>query len=166
MTNSDRQILGRGFTIAALLLGLVWGAGMLVLIWPVFGAATAGGFLVSPFIGLVVGHSSIPIYRRNWWWLLPWSVVSLYVGAILIGVTLGIFDLAFRVMRNQGPAALVDFPALIVQLVFAVIWGLSHIYLLYLWPLALASHIVLREVWLRSKPRPWWSPRRSKLWNG
>ena len=114
------------------------------------GGIVWGGMLASPFIGVLVGvlverlHALSPPRR------VLVSLASLYLAACLFGVAVGVYDLLTGV--NAGPGWRRIPSAVVIQSLLGVLWGLTFTgYVLLLWPLSYANHLL---VWNLAKRQP------------
>jgi hypothetical protein len=119
--------------------GALWGGFAYLLGVRAFGRPIWGGVLAGPIIGLVVGGVTQARFERQAGIrraLL--ALVSLYLGAALFGVAVGIAD--WRALTAGSPNPL---RALATE-VLAVWWGVTLTgFLLFLWPLAYGTHWIL-----------------------
>jgi hypothetical protein len=118
-----------GFAVA----GVVWGLIAYLLGRQAVGPALLGGVLASPLIGVVVG---IAVQERFETSALGKRVLlalaSLYLGAILFGLSLGTYD---WVRGSSGRGFEV-----VLEGMVAVVYG-TTLFLIGLWPLAYISHL-------------------------
>ena len=118
--------------------GLLWGAFAALLGHRAFHSHVWGGVVASPVIGLIVGSATQSYFEDSsgyWRWLI--ALASLYLGAILFGVGIGIWD---AVAGGPGRVAI----AVATQDVVAVLWGVTLTgFLLFLWPMAYLTHLLL-----------------------
>jgi hypothetical protein len=103
-----------------------------------FGYRIAGGIIIAPLIGVVIGHLSSPLQNKPRWVQIAGSLVYLHVAAACFAVGMAFFTPVL------GPRN-VRFPAALMEHVLAVLWGLTFGgYALVLWPLSFFNH---RLVW-------------------
>ncbi len=116
--------------------GLAWGGLAALLGSRAFGDALWGGVLLSPAIGLWVGGlTQDPFEQHRGLRRALISLGSLYLAATLFGMALGVT--AFVLRPGGGPSLL----TLVTEHTVTVWWGVSVTgFLLFLWPLAYASH--------------------------
>jgi hypothetical protein len=125
------------YLLLALLAGAVWGAIGMVLAGRTLGLPVWGGAVASPVIGLAIavlfrGFRQRPIGAR-----IALALVSLYLGAGLFALAVGVAD----AVRPIGPR---DAMAVVIQTVLGVWWGITFTgYLPLLWPLAYLTHSLL-----------------------
>ena len=129
--------------MAYALLGTCWGLLAALLGGRALGTPILWGVFTSPLIGLAVGRvlhprfaRTTPIYRA----LIAFA--SLYAGAILFGLAVGVGQL----VSSRGAAE----PAVIWRGVASVLYGTS-LFGIALWPLAYLTHALLMAdlPWLR-----------------
>ncbi|HEY7682162.1 MAG TPA: hypothetical protein VH879_05930 [Gemmatimonadales bacterium] len=119
--------------------GALWGCLAYLLGARAFGQAIWGGVLASPLIGVTVGHLLHSSFadgtgRRR----ILWSLVSLYLAAVLFGTSVGVYELVLRRSSASSPTAVV------IESIAAVLWGVTLTgFLLFLWPLAYLTHWAL-----------------------
>ncbi|HUL68672.1 MAG TPA: hypothetical protein VLT17_00355 [Gemmatimonadales bacterium] len=118
--------------------GLLWGLFAALLGQRAFHAHVWGGVVASPFIGLIVGTATQSYFEQlSGYWRWGIALASLYLGAILYGVGIGIWDVV-----AGGPGRIPI--AVVTQDVVAVLWGVTLTgFLLFLWPMAFLTHLLL-----------------------
>jgi hypothetical protein len=132
--------------------GCVWAAIAVALLergiaWPIW-----SGILASPIIGALAGMVSIEFQRRRLVTQLVLALVSLYAATALFGGAIGVADVVFGV--NGGPGWRRVPGAVVVQSVLAMVWGLTlGGYVVFLWPLAWANHMLVATFWQRQAER-------------
>lgn len=136
--------------MASVLCGMLW-AGLAVLLGAsAFGRLVWGGILVAPLTGLAAGVAS-----RRFGNLRPlaralFALGSLYVGATLFGLGVGMFDLVTG--TNSGPNWHRIPSAVLIQSIVVTLAGLTLTgYVLFLWPLAYVNHWFIFHVWRESE---------------
>lgn len=124
---------------AGLAAGTGWGALGWLLSHRSFGAMAAGGALASPLIGVAIARLTHARFAAGTGRArIGWSLVSVYLGAI--GFALGCA--AARILDRPG-GRLID-P--VFEAVASTLWGVTLTgFLLFLWPLAYATHWWLAE---------------------
>ena len=122
--------------VSVLLTGAIWGAFAWLLGARALGPSVWGGVVVSPLIGVAVTALIHPRFLSARGWARgAWALASVYLGAICFSVGCGIVA-AVRAGAGRGPS----FERL-VEPVVGVLWGITMTgYLLFLWPLAYATH--------------------------
>lgn len=123
---------------AAFLAGALWG----LLAWGLggkaYGAGLWGGLAAAPFIGVVIcaalqGRFEGAVGWRRW----AVALVSLYLGATLFALAVGVADAA-TAHASRGAVEVV------LEAVVGTWWGVTLTgFLIALWPLAYLTHIVL-----------------------
>jgi hypothetical protein len=131
---------------ASLASGAIWGL-VAALIGKRLGEVVLGGVIVSPLIGLAIGIASTSSYRRRFWFLFPWSVLTLYIAVIVFGVAMGTWDVVARIVAGRSPATFVEATAHVIQPATGAVWVVTLLYLPYLWPLAWINHVLLRVLY-------------------
>jgi hypothetical protein len=131
LTSQTARLAGR-----SLLAGLLWGLLAYLLGHRAFGAATWGGVLAAPLIGLAIGLTIHPRFAAGAGWRRgAWTLLSVYLGAIGFGLSIACGEL---LARGQGGRMLA---AVVMEPVVAILWGVTMTgYLLFLWPLAWFTH--------------------------
>jgi len=124
-------------TFRLLTVGAAWGLIALIFGSKAFGPVIWGGVLASPLIGLAAGRltharfeQTTGVYRGLA------ALASVYAGAVLFGVAIGLYDLAWH--SEAGRAA----PEVIGQAMGASLWG-ATVFLIALWPMAYLTHLAL-----------------------
>lgn len=121
-------------------LGLCWGLVAWLLAARAVGPAIWAGVLASPLIGVIIGravHVRFEAASSRWRRALL-SLLSLYLGATLFGLSVGVRDLI--VGRADGNVGLIT------------MWYGATIFLIPLWPLAHVTHtglVILAPSWRR-----------------
>lgn len=133
--------------LVALVAGSCWGLVAFGLGARAYGAGIWGGVAASPFIGLAVAALLQPRFEASTGrgrWLL--ALAGLYFGATLFALAVGATDaLTGSASRNAGEVVL--------QAVAGTWWGITLTgFLLFLWPLAYLTHLVLE--WISDRPIP------------
>lgn len=140
MTNNspgDVQVSTSTAKLSALS-GCGWGLIAYFIGHAAFGHGIWGGIVAAPLIGVLIGHLSKSIEEKPRPVQVVASLLDLYLAAICFAAATAVFDLAW------GPRH-VPFPAVLMQHVLAVLWGLTLTgYFLVLWPLSFFNH---RLVW-------------------
>lgn len=116
--------------------GLMWGSLGALLGGKAFGEAIWLALLVSPLIGLLVGHLMQDVFERHAGVRRALIALgSLYLSATLFGVSLGAGAVLGR--TGGGPGVLSQ----IADSTLAVWWGITVTgFLIVLWPLAYGTH--------------------------
>jgi hypothetical protein len=118
--------------------GLGWALIACFIGYRAFGYRIVGGIIVTPLIGVLIGHLSSPLQNKPRWVQIAGSLFYLYVAAACFAVGMALFSPVL------GPRN-VRFPAALMEHVLAVLWGLTFGgYALVLWPLSFFNH---RLVW-------------------
>src|SRR6266851_7777440 len=118
--------------------GCGWGLVAYFIGHAAFGHGIWGGIVVAPLIGVLIGHFSKSIEEKSCPVQVVASLLDLYLAAICFAAATAVFDFAW------GPRE-VPFPAVLMQHVLVVLWGLTFTgYFLVLWPLCFFNH---RLVW-------------------
>jgi hypothetical protein len=136
------------FLVACAACGLVWGAlaALSARHLELFDASLQI-IVFSTAVGILIGYLSKWIYVRDTWWLIPWSLATLYVGVALLACLGGLYRIAFPVVPVQPPMGPID---VVVYGTATTIWGFTKgLYFLFFWPLSTLNHIVLRRIYLR-----------------
>ncbi|MEQ1857640.1 MAG: hypothetical protein ABL963_14365 [Longimicrobiales bacterium] len=117
------------------LAGLLWGGLTILLAGRAFGDSIVGGVLASPLIGLLVGSTMHRLFLSDSAWRRAWvSLASLYLGAVLFGASIGVYDWV-RTGFDLGPEV-------VWQGAVAALYG-TTLFLIGLWPLAYVTHMAL-----------------------
>ena len=137
-----RTISARYHLLSALS-GAVWGL-VAWLLWPrVSAPSPLAAVVVSPVIGVVIGVAFRWIHRARPRAQVVASLASLYAGASLFGLAVGVADLVR--LRSAG-ATDVMAGEIVLQAVPAVWWGLTFTgYVIVLWPMAYWNHRLLES---------------------
>lgn len=116
--------------------GLAWGVFAWLLGRRAFGPELWGATLISPLIGLLVGGLLQDGFERQQGWRRgAVALASVYLGATLFGIGLGIA--AFL----QSPGGGATMFSRVAEHTLAVWWGITLTgFLLFLWPMAYATH--------------------------
>jgi len=131
--------------MAYALLGTCWGLLAALLGGRAIGEPILYGVFASPLIGLVVGRFMHPPFARaSTVYRALIAFASLYGGALLFGLVIGLGELA----RAGGGRGL----EVLWQDVAAVLYGTS-LFVIALWPLAYLTHALL------TTDVRWWRPR-------
>ena len=135
-------------TMAYALLGTCWGLLAALLGARALGPSILYGVFASPLIGLAVGRALHPRFARAagvYRALIAFA--SLYMGAVLFGMAVGVGEL----VRRRG----VDALEVLWRGVASVLYGTS-LFVIALWPLAYLSHVLLAHALLAADrwPRP------------
>lgn len=137
------------FTLACATSGFVWGLIATGVVRST-GNPNAGWQVValSVIIGVVIGYLSVWFYFQRSWILIPWSIGSLYTAAALLAALGTVWLIAapgqVPVQPPRGPATLVA-----EGILYALRVLTFGMHLLYLWPLSLINHALLRRLLLR-----------------
>lgn len=133
--------------LAALVAGLCWGLMAFGLGARAYGTGIWGGVLASPLIGLGVAallQARFEASTTRGRWLL--ALGGLYLGATLFGVAVGATD----ALTGSAARGVVE---VVLQAVAGTWWGITLTgFLLFLWPLAYLTHLVLE--WIGDRPLP------------
>ena len=126
------------YVLGSTLSGVLWGAIAYALGSSWLGPGLPGALVAAPVVGLTVGLAFAWIHRVSRGWRVLAALLSLYCGATLFGLAVGVADL----LRSGGASRM---PVeTVLQAVPAVLWGLTFTgYVLFLWPLAYWNHAVL-----------------------
>jgi hypothetical protein len=126
---------------ASFLAGGAWGLLAWALGHQAYGQAIWGGVVAAPFIGLLVsGLMHHRFESTSGWRRLLVALVSLYLGATLFALAVGITD-ALTGSASRGAVEVV------LQAVIGTWWGVTIAgFWIALWPLAWLTHIVLAWV--------------------
>ncbi len=119
-----------------LVVGALWGVAAYLLGRRAFGPAIWAGVLLAPAIGLVVGSLlQAPFERAEGRGRSGWALLSLYLGATLFGLVIGI---GTWVGFGTGTRR---FPEVMVEPLLGTWWGITLTgFFLVLWPLAYGTH--------------------------
>lgn len=118
--------------------GLMWALIAWFIGYRAFGHQVWGGIVVAPLIGILIGRLSWPIHNKPRWVQIAASLFFLYVAAACFAIGMALFS---PVVSPSN----VRFSAALIELVLAVLWGLTFGgYALVLWPLSFFNH---RLVW-------------------
>jgi len=118
--------------------GLGWALIACFIGYRAFGYRIVGGIIMAPLVGVLIGHLSSPLQNKPRWVQIAGSLFFLYVAASCFAIGMALFS------PILGPRN-VKFPAALIELVLAVLWGLTFGgYALVLWPLSFFNH---RLVW-------------------
>jgi hypothetical protein len=118
--------------------GLVWALIAWFIGYRAFGDRIWGGIIIAPLIGILIGRLSWPMRNKPRWVQIAGSLFDLYVAASCFAIGMALFSAVL------GPRS-VKFSAAPIELVLAVLWGLTFGgYALVLWPLSFFNH---RLVW-------------------
>jgi hypothetical protein len=110
-----------------------------------------GGVLVSPVIGALAGMLSMQFRQRRVLGQALLALTSLYCAAALFGAAVGLADALFGV--NAGPGWHRTTGAVMIESVLAMLWGLTFTgYVMVLWPLAWANHVIVARFWSDEGP--------------
>jgi hypothetical protein len=128
------------------MVGAAWGVVALLLGGRAFGPPVWAGVVAAPGIGVAVGlltqrrfHHARPTARK------AWAFVSLYLGAILFGLAMGIYDWW---PGGVGQA----FAGAIGEGIGGTLYGLTlGGFFIALWPLAYLTHYLLDRAEERSR---------------
>lgn len=121
----------RKYAVSCCVSGIVWGCIVGALAHRSIPRAIWGGILVSPAIGLLLGVATQRWHRLPRHWRIVAALLSVYAGAVLFGLAVGIYDWWFGGIHGRIPFAVVQ------QSVLAFLWGLTFTgYVLLFWPLA------------------------------
>ncbi len=119
--------------------GAAWGGLGYLLGADAVGPAIWPGVVASPLIGLVVGLGIHPRFAGSTGgarWL--WALASLYLGAVLFGLVIGVADELAMAGSGRMPGAA------IAETVVGVLWGVTITgFVLVLGPLAYLTHWLL-----------------------
>jgi hypothetical protein len=123
-------------------LGTCWGLLAALLGGRALGEPILYGVFASPFIGFAVGRLLHPLFARaSTAYRALIAFASLYAGAVLFGLVIGLGELA---VARSGRGLEV-----VWQDVAAVLYGTS-LFVIALWPLAYLTHALL------ANELPWW----------
>jgi hypothetical protein len=129
--------------MAYALLGTCWGLLAALLGGRALGQPILYGVFASPLIGLVVGRALHPRFvRAAGVYRALIAFASLYMGAVLFGLAVGVGEL----VRRRGVEEL----EVLWQGVASVLYGTS-LFVIALWPLAYLSHALLAHVLLADR---------------
>lgn len=119
----------------SLVAGLIWGVGGYLLGARALGPSIWAGVLVSPLVGVLVARLTQSRFQASAGWRRAgWALASVYAGAVAFGATVGVNDL---MARGVGAGGL----GILLGPVVTVLWGVTLTgFLLFLWPLAYATH--------------------------
>jgi hypothetical protein len=122
-------------TAFCVIAGLAWGVLAYALGVKAIGSGIWGGVLAAPFIGPAVGLLTQGIFERTAGWRQTMvSLASLYLGATLFGLAVGVSD------AIGGPHA-VFAAERIYEDVIAMWWGVTLTgFVIVLWPLTYFTH--------------------------
>lgn len=126
----------------AIIVGLLWGIVGINIGISMFGPIIFGGLALSPIAGLLLAQT-VPLFQRSSVIVrIALSVFSVFVGAAIFGLGVGVADLLF------GPAGRLPW-AVVTQAVLAVLWGVLflNLYLIGLlfWPSAYCTYLFLER---------------------
>lgn len=129
--------LKRGWDL--LVTGALWGAFAALLGGRAFKDLLWPAMLASPLIGLAVGALTQERFESAGGWGRAWIALgSVYLGATLFGFVMGSSALV------TGGAGLGGWPEVLLGPIVAVWWGVTLTgFLLFLWPMAYATHWLL-----------------------
>ena len=131
-------------SVHCLIAGLAWAGCAYLFGSRSFGSMIWGGMAAAPVIGLVVGWLTQPWFENssgNRRGLV--ALTSLYLGAVLFGLSMGVGRLLV------APGGLGSLEAMVEPLL-AVLWGITFTgFVLFLWPLACLTHVILE--WLDTR---------------
>lgn len=120
--------------LTSMTFGLTWGLFGYIIV----GEGALGGLIASPFIGLLIGRIALSAVPYGIGWMFPVSLVNLYIAVFLYGLASGIYD--YAVIRADQSVS----PVVIIESVFAFLWGLTFLYIIFLYPASLANHAYYR----------------------
>jgi hypothetical protein len=128
--------------------GLVWALIAWFIGYRAFGYRIWGGIIMAPFIGILIGRLSWPMHNKPRWVQIAGSLFYLYVAASCFAIGMALFSPVL------GPRN-VRFSAALIELVLAVLWGLTFGgYALVLWPLSFFNHRLVWQADARKIPTP------------
>jgi hypothetical protein len=121
--------------MASLAAGVCWGGIAWLLGVRAFGPELYAGVAAAPFIGVAVGLATQRLFARTTGWRRGLTaLVSLYLGAVLFAIPMGI---AASLMRGRWTTTLSHLAAAETS----VLWGVTMTgYFIVLWPLAWLTH--------------------------
>jgi hypothetical protein len=124
----------------AALAGLGWGAFAYGLGAKGFGHLVWVGIAASPFIGVAAARTTQRIFERvTGWRRAMTALLTLYAGAIVFALAIGVFELATRGAASRNPIEVV------VETQLAILWGVS-LFILMLWPLVYFTHFFIEWI--------------------
>ena len=120
----------------ALFAGLLWGVVAYLLGRVVFGPSIWPGVLGAPLVAIVVGHVTQDAFSRGSFLSRSlWSLVSLYLGALLFALPISIWQLIARGATSTTALEIAFEPLMVV------VWGITMTgYFIALWPLSYFTH--------------------------
>jgi len=127
--------------LLGLLAGAAWGLVAYLLGADAFGPSIGPGLLASPLIGLMVAHLTHPGFARAEGWRRGlWSLASLYLGAMLFSVPIGLSEFLRRHATSPAPLEVALEPLL------GILWGITLTgFVIALWPLAHWTHWLIER---------------------
>ena len=129
--------------------GVFWAAVAVVLGRPM-GRLTWGGVILAPFIGLGAGFASAWFPSESRVRRAVFSLASLYLATAVFGLGMGVYDLLTG--QNSGTGWRIP-SAVVLQAAMAALWGLTFTgYVIVLWPLSYANHLMLSRAWAQREP--------------
>jgi hypothetical protein len=116
--------------------GILWGGLAYFLGHKLMYPFICGGAIVSPLIGLLIGYVSRSFRREDYLRNAFISLGSLYVSAVLFGISCGFYDLLTRFWLNRDPIEVV------FQAVAPMVIG-TTMFIAFLWPLSAITHLTI-----------------------